>query len=86
MRLQLKPHPLARPNSEASRRFDLEEERIAIADLADELQVRMQRIFKILKRLGITPTQRREPTRGNQMIATVTIGEAHGIRTEVELG
>ncbi len=62
----------------------MEEERIAIADLADELQVRKQRIFKILKRLGITPTQRREPTRGNQMIATVTIGEAHAIRTEIE--
>jgi hypothetical protein len=64
----------------------LEEERIAIADLADELQVRKQRIFKILKRLGITPTQRREPTRGNQMIATVTLGEAHAIRTEIEQG
>ena len=39
-------------------------ERIAIVDLADDLQVRKQRIFKILLRLGIRPTQRRDPSRG----------------------
>jgi hypothetical protein len=31
-----------------------EEERIAIGELADDLQVRKQRIFKILPRLGIS--------------------------------
>jgi phage antirepressor YoqD-like protein len=45
-----------------------EAERIAIVDLADDLQVRKQRIFKILRRLGIRPTQRRDARRGNQNV------------------
>ncbi len=61
-----------------------EEERIAIVDLADELQVRKQRIFKILPRLGIRPTQRRESSRGNQNVATVSQAEAAAIRSEIE--
>jgi hypothetical protein len=36
--------------------MDIGEDRIAMVDLADELQVRKQRIFKILPRLGIRPT------------------------------
>ena len=44
----------------------VDEERIAIIDLADELQVRKQRLFKLVSRLGIRPTQRREASRGNQ--------------------
>jgi hypothetical protein len=61
-----------------------EEERIAIVDLADDLQVRKQRIFKVLPRLGIRPTQRREATRGNQNVATVSQAEAAAIRSEIE--
>jgi hypothetical protein len=63
----------------------LNQERIAIVDLADDLQVRKQRIFKILPRLGIRPTQRREPTRGNQNVATVSHSEASAIRAEIEV-
>jgi hypothetical protein len=59
------------------------QERIAIVDLADDLQVRKQRIFKILPRLDIRPTQRREPTRGNQNVATVSRSEAAAIRAEI---
>lgn len=59
-------------------------ERVAIVDLADDLQVRKQRIFKILPRLGIRPTQRREPGRKNQNVATVSQGEAAAIRAEIE--
>jgi hypothetical protein len=59
-------------------------ERIAIVDLADDLQVRKQRIFKILQRLGIRPTQRRDPNRGNQNVATVSQTEAVAIRSEIE--
>ena len=59
------------------------EERIAIVDLADDLQVRKQRIFKILPRLGIRPTQRREQSRGNQNVATVSPAEAAAIRAEI---
>jgi predicted GIY-YIG superfamily endonuclease len=59
------------------------EERVAIVDLADDLKVRKQRIFKILPRLGIRPTQRREQSRGNQNIATVCATEAAAIRAEI---
>jgi predicted GIY-YIG superfamily endonuclease len=59
------------------------EERVAIVDLADELQVRKQRIFKLLQRLGIRATQRREPERGNQNVATVSLSEAAAIRQEL---
>ena len=57
--------------------------RIAIVDLADELQVRKQRIFKLLPRLGIRTMQRREPDRGNQNVATVSLEEAAAIRQEI---
>lgn len=59
------------------------QERIAIGDLADDLQVRKQRIFKILKRLNIRPEQRREQSRGNQNVATVSATDAVAIRTEI---
>ncbi len=59
------------------------QERIAIVDLADDLQVRKQRIFKVVGRLGIRPMQRREPSRGNQYVATVTPNEASAIRAEI---
>lgn len=58
-------------------------ERIAIVDLADDLQVRKQRIFKVLPRLDIRPTQRREPIRGNQNLATVSLSEASAIRAGI---
>ncbi|HSB10105.1 MAG TPA: hypothetical protein VLM38_11520 [Blastocatellia bacterium] len=61
----------------------LTQERVAIVDLADDLQVRKQRIFKVVRRLGIRPTQRREPGRGNQNVATVTANEASAIRAEI---
>lgn len=61
-----------------------EPQRIAIVDLADELQVRKQRIFKILPRLGIRPSQRREASRGNQNVATVSQSDAAAIRSEIE--
>ena len=59
------------------------EERIAIVDLADELQVRKQRIFKLLPRLGIRTVLRRDAERGNQNIATVSSEEALSIRKEL---
>jgi len=58
--------------------------RVAIVDLADELQVRKQWIFKIAKRLGIQSTQRRDTERGNQLVATVSEDEAHAIRREID--
>jgi hypothetical protein len=61
----------------------LTQERIAIVDLADDLQVRKQWIFKILKHLSIRPTQRREKSRGNQNVATVSTTEAAAIHAEI---
>src|SRR6266446_6145310 len=56
---------------------------VAMADLADELAVYRQTIFKVAKRLGIQPTRLREPNRGNQMSAVVTERDAAAIRAEL---
>ncbi len=61
----------------------MDDDRIAIVDLADELQVRKQRIFKLLKRLGVSPTQRRDSERRGQNVAVVTAAEAADIRKEL---
>jgi hypothetical protein len=53
---------------------------IAVAELADELGTYKQTIFKIAKRLDIQPMKRREPTRGNQVIALVSEADATAIR------
>jgi len=53
---------------------------VAVADLADELGTYRATIFKIAKRLDIQPVKRREPTRGNQLIALVTEADAAAIR------
>ena len=50
------------------------QERIAIVDLADDLQVCQQRIFKILRRLDIRPRQRQDPNRGDQNVAAGAAG------------
>jgi hypothetical protein len=61
----------------------MDEDRIAIVDLADELQVRKQRLFKIMKRLEIMATQRRDSERGGQNVAVVSASEAAAIRKEI---
>ena len=53
---------------------------VAVAELADELGTYKQTIFKIVKRLGIQPAKRREPTRGNQLVALVSEADAAAIR------
>ncbi len=53
---------------------------IAMGELADELGVYKQTVFKIAKRLGIQPIKRRDATRGNQLIAFVTEVDAGAIR------
>lgn len=73
-----------RESSGAHSLVDTASEKIAIVDLADDLQVRKQRIFKILPRLGIRPSQRRDPSRGNQSVSMVSQSEAATIRAEIE--
>ena len=57
-------------------------DRIALPELADELQCHKQSLFKIVKRLGVVPVKRRDSDRKNQMVATVTPDEALIIRRE----
>lgn len=59
------------------------ETHIAIVDLADELRVRKQRIFKVLGRLGIRTSVSREFARRGQSVATVTESEAARVRLEL---
>jgi|SRR5262245_20563697 len=59
------------------------EQRVAIADLADDLGCYKQTIFKIVKRLSIAPQDRRESSRGNQKIKTVDAAEAELIKSEL---
>ena len=82
---QLARHELDRmlDSAEPMTTMQIDEDRVAIIDLADELQVRKQRLFKVVKRLSIRPTQRREASRGNQNVATVTMNEAAAIRSEL---
>ena len=56
---------------------------IAVIDLADELRVRKQTVFKVAKRLGIRTSLRRESARGNQSIATLTPADAVAIRKQL---
>lgn len=59
---------------------------VAVADLADELGVYKQSIFRIAKRLDVQTVKRREPTRGNQLIALVSEAGATAIRDAVAQG
>ena len=63
-------------------RAHFDEERVAILDLAEEIGVRQQWLFKVARRLSIRHIKRRESSRGNQLIATVTPAEAARIRTD----
>lgn len=56
---------------------------VALADLADELQLHRGSIFKVSKRLGFQPTRRRDVDRGNQFTHLVTAAQASLIRVEV---
>lgn len=60
-----------------------EDDFVSVLELADELQVRKQRIFKTLPRLGIASKLRRDADRGNQNIAPVSLMEAEAIRREL---
>ena len=58
-----------------------QDDSVAVVDLADELRIRKQWIFKIIKRLGIITNKRRgELVRGNQKVATISNADAMRIR------
>jgi hypothetical protein len=56
---------------------------IAVVELADELQIRKQTIFKVMKRLGIQDVKRREPDRRGQYISIISRHDADIIRDEL---
>lgn len=58
----------------------MEEERISIVDIADDLKLRKQRLFKVLKKLGIRSTLRRDSTRRGQAVAMISQAEATRVR------
>ncbi|MBN1507817.1 MAG: hypothetical protein JW955_13285 [Sedimentisphaerales bacterium] len=62
----------------------MDQERIAVLDLADELGVRKQRLFKLIKALHICTTKRREPTRGGQEVVTIAAADTARIRNELQ--
>src|SRR5437867_1292774 len=59
------------------------DQRVAIVVLANELGCYKQTIFKIVRRLGIVPWDRRESARRNQMVKTISFTEAEVIRSEL---
>lgn len=61
----------------------MDSQRVPVIQLADELQVRKQTIFKIIRRLGIRHQRRRDPERGNQLVATLAAEEAALVRGEL---
>ncbi len=56
---------------------------VAVVELADDIQVRKQTIFKVMKRLGICDSKRRESGRGGQMISVISRADADAIRDEL---
>jgi hypothetical protein len=61
----------------------LPENGIAVVELADELQIRKQTIFKVIRRLGIQAVKRREPDRRGQSISIISRHDANVIRDEL---
>jgi hypothetical protein len=59
-----------------------DDSRIALPEMADDLQCHKQTLFKIAKRLGIVPVKRRDIDRKNQLVATVSRSEALILRQE----
>jgi hypothetical protein len=59
------------------------EEDIVVVDLADELQIRKQTVFKVMKRLGIQAVKRREYDRRGQVISVIRKVDADAIRDDL---
>jgi hypothetical protein len=53
---------------------------VSIAELADELGIYKQSVFKIVNRIGVRTVKRRDPDRGGQQVALVSSSDAAAIR------
>ena len=56
------------------------DDRVTIADVADELQAHRPTIFKIVRRLGIVTQKRRDEERGNQQVDTIASSDIDRVR------
>jgi hypothetical protein len=56
---------------------------VSVADVARELGTHKQTIFKVMRRLGIGGTRRRDSSRGNQEVSYITRSECDRVRTEL---
>src|SRR5262245_33491499 len=76
---------MVRPNSSNSATTSSlsPDDGIAVVELADELQIRKQTIFKVMGRLGIRAFKRRGPDRRGQLISVIRRDEADVIRDEL---
>ena len=57
-----------------------EYELVSISELADELGIYKQSVFKIANRIGVQTIKRRDPNRGGQQVALVSSSDATAIR------
>jgi len=60
----------------------MDQELISVSDVAQELGTRKQQVFKVLKKIGITPTKQRDATRRNQLASYVTRAEVERLKRE----
>jgi len=60
-----------------------ENDMVSVADVARELGTHKQTIFKVMRRLGIGGTKRRDTSRGNQEVSYITRSECKRVRTEL---
>lgn len=54
----------------------MSQEMISIIDIARELGKKKQSIFKVLRRLGVTPQKRRDSGSGNQLVAYISVEDS----------
>ena len=62
------------------------DDRVTIADVADELQAHRPTIFKIVRRLGIVTQKRRDEERGNQQVDTIASSDIDQVREALLIG
>jgi hypothetical protein len=59
---------------------------ISVIDVAHRHHKKKSTVFKVLKRLGITPHKRRDSCSGNQFVAYITIAESERVGQELLAG
>jgi hypothetical protein len=64
----------------------MSQELISVIDVAHRHHKKKSTVFRVLKRLGITPHKRRDSSSGNQLVAYITIAEAERVGQELLAG